>query len=55
MNNIVKRIKAEFSRNPDLIVKEISINMFDTVYVLFLETVSGSDKVNDYIQSLIHI
>ena len=49
MNKIVKRIQNEFSKNPDLVLKEISLNILDKIYVIFLETVSGSDKVNDYI------
>lgn len=49
MNKIVARIKKEFSKTPDLITKEININLFNTIYVLYLETVSGSNKVNDYI------
>lgn len=49
MNKIVKRIQEEFNKNPDLITKEIPINVFDKIYCIFLETVSGSDKVNDYI------
>ena len=49
MNKIVARIKREFSKTPDLIIKEININLFTTIYVLYLETVSGSNKVNDYI------
>ena len=49
MNKIVERIKSEFSKTPDLIIKEININFFNTIYILYLETVSGSNKVNDYI------
>ncbi len=49
MNKIVERLKNEFSKTPDLIIKEIKLNMFNTLYILYLETVSGSNKVNDYI------
>ena len=49
MNKIVEKIKKKFSKTPDLVIKEININIINTVYVLYLETVSGSDKVNDYI------
>lgn len=49
MNKIIKRIEKEFSNTPDLIIKNIKINMFKTIYVVFLETVSSGDKVNDYI------
>ena len=43
------RLKSEFSKTPDLIIKEIKLNMLNTLYVIYLETVSGSNKVNDYI------
>ena len=46
---IVKRIQDEFGKTPDLIIKKIKLSLFDTVYVLYLETVSSSNKVNDYI------
>ena len=49
MNKIVDRLKKEFNKTPDLIIKEIQINLFNIVYVIYLETVSGSNKVNDYI------
>lgn len=48
-NKIVRRIQQEFSKTPDLIIKKIKLSLFDTIYVLYLETVSSSDKVNDYI------
>ena len=49
MNKIVERLKKEFSKTPDLIIKEIKLNVFNNLYVIYLETVSGSNKVNDYI------
>ena len=49
MNRIVKRIKDEFSKTPDLKIKEIKINLLKSVYVVFIETVCSSDKINDYI------
>lgn len=48
-NKIVKRIQEEFSKNPDLTTKKIKLSLLDTVYIIYLETVSSSDKVNDYI------
>jgi len=48
-NKIVKRIQEEFNKNPDLTTKKIKLSLLDTVYVVYLETVSSSDKVNDYI------
>ena len=49
LNKIVERIKKEFNKTPDLIIKEIKLNLFNTLYIIYIETVSGSDKVNDYI------
>ena len=46
---IVDRIKEEFKNTPDLIIKKVKLSIFDTIYVLYLETVSSSNKVNDYI------
>lgn len=48
MNQIVKKVQKEFNNNPDLITKEIKTG-FNTIYIMFLETISGSNKVNDYI------
>ena len=48
-NRIVARIQDEFKNTPDLIVKKVKLSIFDTVYVVYLETVSSGDKVNDYI------
>lgn len=49
MNKIVLRLQQEFKKTPDLIIKEINLHMFKNLYVIYLETVTGSDKVNDYI------
>jgi len=48
-NKIIKRIEQEFTKTPDLIIKKVKLSLFDTIYVVYLETVSSSDKVNDYI------
>ena len=48
-NKIVKRIQDEFKNTPDLIIKKIKLSFLDTVYVVYLETVSSGNKVNDYI------
>ncbi len=48
-NRIVRRIKDEFIDIPDLVMKKIKISFLDTIYVLYLESVSSSNKVNDYI------
>ncbi len=49
MNKIVERIKSEFSKTPDLDIKEIKISPFKNIYVVFLETICDSNKINDYI------
>lgn len=49
MNKILKRIKEEFSKNTDLIVKQIKLTNKENIYIVYLESVTGSDKVNDYI------
>lgn len=49
MNKIVKRLETEFSKSPDFVIKEINLSIFKTMYLVYLETVSSSDKVNDYI------
>lgn len=46
---MIKRLKLEFSKNPDLIIKKIKLSTFRTIDIIYLETVSSSDKVNDYI------
>ncbi len=48
-NKILARIQKEFQNCPDLIIKQIDLNKNDTIYIAYLESVSGSDKVNDYI------
>ena len=47
VNKIVNRLQEEFYKNPDLIIKELKLNFFNTIYIIYLETVSSSDKVND--------
>ena len=49
MLKVIKRIKEEFQGVPDLVVKEIRLSFLDKVYVIYMETISSSDKVNDYI------
>lgn len=49
MNKIVKRLETEFSKSPDFVIKEINLSIFKTLYLVYLETVSSSNKVNDYI------
>ena len=46
---ILKRLQKEFAKNTDFTVKKINTKSFETIYVIYLESVTGSDKVNDYI------
>ena len=48
-NAIVERLKKEFRDCPDFIIKPIKVSFRQTIYVVYLESVTGSDKVNDYI------
>lgn len=48
-NKIVTRIQKEFQKSPDLIIKKLLLSNKEIVYVIYLESVTGSDKVNDYI------
>ena len=48
-NEIVKRIERDFSNTVDLVIKPIRVSVLQTIYVIYLESVTGSDKVNDYI------
>lgn len=45
MNKVIERIKQEFLDTPDLIIRQLE----KSVYIVYLETVSSSDKINDYI------
>ncbi len=49
MNKIVKRLKKEFNYTPDLKIKNIKVNLLQTAYVIFIETICDSDKINEYI------
>lgn len=46
---IIERLKEEFAKNPDFTVKIINTKHFKSIYVIYLESVSSSNKVNDYI------
>lgn len=48
-NEIIERLKKEFRDNVDFIIKPIKVSFRQTIYVVYLESVTGSDKVNDYI------
>ncbi len=48
-NKIVERIQKEFSKNVDLVIKPVKVSLLKTIYIIYLESVTGSDKVNDYV------
>ncbi len=48
-NKLIKRLQKEFINVPDLVIKQIKLSLIDTVYVVYLETICSSDRVNDYI------
>jgi len=48
-NQILKRIQEEFQKCPDLVIKTIQLTKKETLEIIYLESVTGSDKVNDYI------
>lgn len=46
---VLKQLDEEFVKNTDFIVKKITTKHFKDIYVIYLESVTSSDKVNDYI------
>lgn len=48
-NRIVLKIQSEFGNCPDFIIKKIRITHYSTIYVLYLESVSSSSLINDFI------
>ncbi len=49
MNKIVEKVKKEFADTPDFKIKEIKVSLFKSIYVLFIDTICSSDRINDYI------
>ena len=48
MNKIVKQVKDEFIECNDLIYKKIKFG-FKTYHIFYLETITSSDKVSEYV------
>ena len=44
MNKIVERLQKEFFNSSDLIIKTVN-----NIYIIYLESVSSSDRINDYV------
>lgn len=49
MKKILERIQTEFSKTPDLKIKEVRINLLQKIYVIYIETICDGDKINNYI------
>ena len=49
MKRLIDKIKNEFNNVPDFKIKEIKISLTKKIYVIFLETLCDSNKINDYI------
>ncbi len=49
INKIVQRIQKEFQDVADLKIKQMQVSTFKSVYVIYIETICSSDKINDYI------
>ncbi len=48
-NKIVERLQKEFNKSVDLVIKPIKISSWQIIYIIYLESVTGSNKVNDYV------
>ena len=48
MNKLVDKIKKDFNNCSDLIIKKINIGI-NKCYIIYLESISSSDKVNSFI------
>lgn len=49
MEETINKIKNEFSKTPDLKIKEIKMNVLKSIYIVFIETICDSNKINNYI------
>ena len=49
MKKILEKIQNEFSKTPDLKIKEIKANLLTKIYVVYIETICDGNKLNDYI------
>lgn len=48
MNKYVKNLQEIYNKNPDFIIKKIRRN-FNYIYIIYLESICSSNKINDYI------
>lgn len=49
MNKIVSQIKKDFNQISDLKVKSYKGNLFSNIYVIYLQSICSSNKINDYV------
>ena len=49
MNNYINKINQDFNNHPDLVIKKFVNNPFNTLYVVFLDSLCSQDKINQYI------
>ncbi len=47
--DVLKRINKEFKDVPDIVIKNYKISLTRTIHVIYIETTTSSDKVNDQI------
>lgn len=49
MNKIVSQIKKDFNQISDLKVKSYKGNLFSNIYIIYLQSICSSNKINDYV------
>ena len=47
--DIIKKLENIKKNMPDLIIKKIKVSLFNYVYIISNESVSSSDRVNNFI------
>ena len=49
MNKIVSQIKKDFNQISDLKVTSYKGNLFSNIYIIYLQSICSSNKINDYV------
>lgn len=49
MNKIVSQIKNDFNQISDLKIKSYKGNLFSNIYIIYLQSICSSNKINDYV------
>ncbi len=49
MNKYLKRLLIDYKNIPDLKYKDIKTNIFKRIYIIYLESICDSSKINDFI------